>query len=35
MNGAEQHLHQYLQEHTIQSVLDEAFKRCSHEANKK
>ncbi|WP_342779124.1 hypothetical protein [Paenibacillus hemerocallicola] len=35
MNGAEQHLHQYLQEHTIQSVLDEAFKRCSHEVNKK
>lgn len=29
MHGAEQHLHQYLQEHTIQSVLDEAFKRCS------
>ncbi|SDY23709.1 Rrf2 family protein [Evansella caseinilytica] len=35
MNGAEQHLYQYLREHTIQSVLDEAFKRCSHEANKK
>ncbi|AET61232.1 BadM/Rrf2 family transcriptional regulator [Paenibacillus terrae HPL-003] len=35
MNGAEQHLYQYLQEHTIQSVLDEAFKRCSHEVNKK
>ncbi|SHF25390.1 transcriptional regulator, BadM/Rrf2 family [Seinonella peptonophila] len=35
MDGAEQHLHQYLQEHTIQSVLDEAFKRCDHEANKK
>ncbi len=35
MNGAEQHLHQYLQEHTIQSVLNEAFKRCSHEVNKK
>jgi Rrf2 family protein len=35
MNGAEMHLHQYLQEHTIQSVLDEAFKRCSHEVNKK
>ncbi|MCC3377413.1 Rrf2 family transcriptional regulator [Cohnella sp. REN36] len=35
MEGAEQHLHQYLRERTIQSVLDEAFKRCSHEANKK
>ncbi|TDF99494.1 RrF2 family transcriptional regulator [Paenibacillus piri] len=35
MNGAEQHLHQYLREHTIQSVLDMAFKRCNHEANKK
>lgn len=27
MDGAEQHLYQYLREHTIQSVLDEAFKR--------
>lgn len=35
MEGAERHLHQYLQEHTIQSVLDEAFKRCNHEAIKK
>jgi Rrf2 family protein len=35
MNGAEQHLHQYLREHTIQSVLDEAFKHCEHRANKK
>ncbi len=36
MNGAEQHLHQYLREHTIRSVLNEAFKRCSHEeVNKK
>lgn len=35
MNGAEQRLHQYLQEHTIQLVLDEAFKRSSHEVNKK
>ncbi|CAK4828150.1 unnamed protein product [Aphanomyces euteiches] len=35
MEGAEQHLHQYLREHTIQSLLDEAFKRCKHEANKK
>ncbi|MBD2871689.1 RrF2 family transcriptional regulator [Paenibacillus arenilitoris] len=30
MYGAEKHLHQYLRDHTIQSVLDEAFKRCSH-----
>ncbi|MFC3749923.1 RrF2 family transcriptional regulator [Paenibacillus sp. GCM10012306] len=35
MNGAEQQLHQYLREHTIQSVLDEASKRCSHDVNKK
>jgi Rrf2 family protein len=35
MDGAERHLHKYLQEHTIQTVLDEAFKRCNHEANKK
>lgn len=34
MDGAEQHLHQYLREHTIQSVLDEAAKNCSHAANK-
>ncbi|MFD0697724.1 RrF2 family transcriptional regulator [Paenibacillus sp. GCM10027628] len=35
MDGAERQLHQYLREHTIQSVLDEAFKRCDHELNKK
>ncbi|MDF2721493.1 MAG: BadM/Rrf2 family transcriptional regulator [Paenibacillus sp.] len=35
MIGAEQHLHRYLQERTIQTVLDEAFKRCNHGANKK
>ncbi|MCU6797553.1 Rrf2 family transcriptional regulator [Paenibacillus sp. WQ 127069] len=35
MDGAEQHLHQYLREHSIQSVMDEAFKRCKHEVNKK
>ncbi len=29
MNGAEQHLHQYLSEHTIQSVLDMAAKSCN------
>ncbi|GGB54785.1 Rrf2 family transcriptional regulator [Virgibacillus dakarensis] len=35
MDGAEQHLHQYLQEHTIQSVLDTVAKNCNHLANKK
>lgn len=35
MDGAEQQLHQYLREHTIQSIVDETFKRCSHAANKK
>lgn len=35
MDGAEQHLHQYLREHTIQSVLDEASKRCKDDASKK
>lgn len=35
MHGAERQLHEYLREHTLQSVLDEAFKRCSHEVNKK
>lgn len=35
MYGAEQQLHQYLREHTIQSVLDKAFKRCNHAVNKK
>ncbi|TMV48803.1 Rrf2 family transcriptional regulator [Paenibacillus mesophilus] len=35
MIGAEQHLHQYLREHTIQTILDEAMKRSNHEANKK
>lgn len=34
MRGAEQQLHQYLREHTLQSVLDETFRRCSHEVNK-
>lgn len=33
MYGAEKHLHQYLRDHTIQSVLDKAFKRCSHKVN--
>lgn len=31
MVGAEQHLHQYLREHTIQTVLDEAIKRYNYE----
>ncbi|TJY39690.1 Rrf2 family transcriptional regulator [Cohnella pontilimi] len=35
MDGAEQHLYQYLQEHTIQSVLDAASKDCNHAGNKK
>ncbi|MOA36629.1 hypothetical protein D3C78_1581650 [compost metagenome] len=35
MYGAEQQFHQYLREHTIQSILDETFKRCSQESNKK
>ncbi|WP_166246530.1 RrF2 family transcriptional regulator [Paenibacillus turpanensis] len=35
MLGAEQQMHQYMREHTIQSVLDEAVKRRNHEANKK
>ncbi|MEK8131625.1 Rrf2 family transcriptional regulator [Paenibacillus filicis] len=35
MGGAEQHLHQYLREHTIQSVMDEASKRCSQNRDKK
>ncbi len=35
MDGAEQHLYSYLREHTLQFVLDEAAKRCSHEENKK
>ncbi|MBP1995421.1 RrF2 family transcriptional regulator [Paenibacillus eucommiae] len=35
MDGAQRHLHQYLREHSIQSVMDEAFKRCNHEGNKK
>jgi len=35
MSGAEQHLYQYLQDHTIQSVLDMASKQCSHALNKK
>lgn len=36
MHGAEEHLYQYLREHTIQYVLDETAKRrCHHEDNKK
>ncbi|WP_068618199.1 RrF2 family transcriptional regulator [Paenibacillus tuaregi] len=37
MLGAEQHLHQYLREHTIQTVLNEAAnkKQCSHHEHKK
>lgn len=35
MHGAERQLHRYLREHSIQSVLDEAFKRCGHDGNKK
>ncbi|WP_019909020.1 RrF2 family transcriptional regulator [Paenibacillus sp. HW567] len=35
MNGAEQHLYQYLREQTIQSVLDEGLERRNHEANKR
>lgn len=35
MVGAEQQLHRYLQEHTIQTVLDKSAKRGSLEGNKK
>lgn len=35
MFDAEQHLHQYLREQTIQSVLNMAAKRGTHEMNKK
>lgn len=35
MDGAEQHLYRYLQEHTIQSVLDAVSKDCSHSIYKK
>ncbi|MBO2945363.1 Rrf2 family transcriptional regulator [Paenibacillus sp. F411] len=35
MLGAEQQLYQYLQEHTIQSVLDEALTSCSPQEDKK
>lgn len=35
MEGAEQHLYQYLREHTIQTVMDMAANKCSHEGNKK
>ncbi|WP_017473177.1 RrF2 family transcriptional regulator [Amphibacillus jilinensis] len=35
MDGAEQHLHQYLREHTIQFILDQATKRCNYSINKK
>lgn len=34
MEGAEQHLYQYLREHTIGSIVDEAAKRCNHKGNK-
>ncbi|WP_454191277.1 RrF2 family transcriptional regulator [Paenibacillus sp. Marseille-Q7038] len=33
MNGAEQHLYQYLREHTIGSIVEEAAKRCNHKGN--
>lgn len=33
MDGAEQHLYQYLREHTIGSIVDEAAKRCNHKGN--
>ncbi len=35
MDGAEQHLHQYLKDHTIQTVLDAVAKNCHNKANKK
>ncbi|WP_400163689.1 RrF2 family transcriptional regulator [Brevibacillus sp. TJ4] len=35
MQGAEQHLHHYLRQHTIQSVLDEAFQRRIHVGHRK
>lgn len=35
MDGAEQHLHRYLQEQTIGTVLDAAAKDCNHVTNKK
>ncbi|WP_028563700.1 RrF2 family transcriptional regulator [Paenibacillus pinihumi] len=35
MDGAEQHLRQYLKGHTIQTILDESRKRCTHDTNKK
>lgn len=35
MDGAEQHMQQYLQQHTIQSVLDSASFDCSYAENKK
>ncbi|MDQ0889826.1 Rrf2 family protein [Paenibacillus sp. V4I9] len=35
MNGAEQQLNQYLQQHTIQSVLDAASFACNDDVNKK
>jgi len=35
MDGAERQLRQYLQQYTIQSVLDEAAKHCDYTANKK
>lgn len=35
MDGAEQHLHQYLRENTIKSVLSAVDKNCTHAPNKK
>ncbi len=35
MNGAERHMHQYLREHTIQFVLDEAYKCGAWQTDKK
>jgi len=35
MEGAEQHLHQYLRENTIQSLLDEANQRYEKESDKR
>lgn len=35
MDGAERQLHQYLQAHTIQSVLNMVSKDCEHAVNKK
>ncbi|RJX40506.1 Rrf2 family transcriptional regulator [Paenibacillus pinisoli] len=35
MIGAEQHLHQYLSDHTIQNIVDKANKQCIQDHNKK